>query len=119
MPAKGEAAASEHRLVACPARVQLSGTLPKSLASMPLLSEVKVEDNDLIGTIPREIPLMPRLRRFQTEQNAMEGPIPVEFRWVDRQQWWGKGTSKQWRLRLAPGQALLISLLHVLCAHLD
>jgi hypothetical protein len=74
-----------------PVPVQLSGTLPKVLATMPLLSEVKVEVNDLIGTIPPEIPLMPRLRRFQTEQNAMEGPIPAEFRWGQHKGGAGEG----------------------------
>ncbi|KAF8063774.1 AP-4 complex subunit sigma [Scenedesmus sp. PABB004] len=58
---------------------RLTGTLPAYLADLPVLSEVKVEDNTLIGTIPPELGRL-KLRRFQVELNDMTGPIPASFR---------------------------------------
>jgi hypothetical protein len=60
--------------------MQLSGTLPRYLGDMKLLSELKFEVNDIVGTIPPELGLLPRLRRFQSSNNAMTGPIPDTFR---------------------------------------
>eukprot|EP00879_Flechtneria_rotunda_P016966 GHRR01017762.1.p1 GENE.GHRR01017762.1~~GHRR01017762.1.p1 ORF type:complete len:111 (+),score=32.61 GHRR01017762.1:410-742(+) len=46
---------------------------------MPLLSEVKVEENQLVGTIPAAYGTM-KLRRFQVELNNLVGTIPETFR---------------------------------------
>eukprot|EP00879_Flechtneria_rotunda_P017030 GHRR01017833.1.p1 GENE.GHRR01017833.1~~GHRR01017833.1.p1 ORF type:complete len:169 (+),score=38.02 GHRR01017833.1:632-1138(+) len=58
---------------------RLTGTIPDYITTMPILTEVKLEDNQLIGTISPEFGRM-KLRRFQVEINHMVGPIPETFR---------------------------------------
>lgn len=61
--------------------LQLTGTLPEYLATLPLLTEVKVQENQLIGTIPEAFGKMKRgVRRFQVEHNHMYGRIPSSFK---------------------------------------
>eukprot|EP00879_Flechtneria_rotunda_P032321 GHRR01035507.1.p1 GENE.GHRR01035507.1~~GHRR01035507.1.p1 ORF type:complete len:213 (-),score=27.19 GHRR01035507.1:1175-1813(-) len=60
---------------------RLTGTIPDYITTMPILTEVKLEDNQLIGTISPEFGRM-KLRRFQVEINHMVGPIPETFRQV-------------------------------------
>jgi hypothetical protein len=59
--------------------VQLTGPLPDYIADMAVLTEVKVEFNQLVGTIPPAYGRL-QLRRFQVESNHMWGPIPDSFR---------------------------------------
>ena len=59
--------------------LQLTGTLPRFLATIPGLTEMKVENNGLTGSIDPAFGEM-QLRRFQTEYNQMSGRIPESFR---------------------------------------
>eukprot|EP00879_Flechtneria_rotunda_P009164 GHRR01009594.1.p1 GENE.GHRR01009594.1~~GHRR01009594.1.p1 ORF type:complete len:187 (+),score=25.17 GHRR01009594.1:1049-1609(+) len=63
----------------CHVLEKLTGTIPDYITTMPILTEVKLEDNQLIGTISPEFGRM-KLRRFQVEINHMVGPIPETFR---------------------------------------
>jgi hypothetical protein len=65
--------------------LQLTGTLPRYLATIPGLSEVKIENNALTGSIDPAFGDM-KLRRFQTEGNQMTGRIPDSFRWEGKQE---------------------------------
>ena len=47
---------------------------------MRVLSEVKVEYNDLQGGLPAAYGGMPRLRRLQVEGNRMGGRVPASYR---------------------------------------
>lgn len=61
----------------CP---QLTGTLPEYIAKLPLITEFKVEHNELIGTIPAVYGEVKRgLVRFQVEYNHLHGRIPETF----------------------------------------
>ncbi len=69
--------------VLVPLLCRLAGTMPANFAQLPILSEVKYNNNyGIFGTIPAEYGSMPRLRRLLVEYNQMTGTIPQTFRYT-------------------------------------
>lgn len=60
--------------------IQLSGTLPASLAKLETLQEIEFGNNRLVGEIPEEYGNMPVLRQLELDGNQLTGKIPAAFK---------------------------------------
>lgn len=63
---------------------RLSGTLPKSIATVRNLQEIKVEYNQFSGPIPSEYGYMKHLRVLRLESNRITGRLPDSLALTNR-----------------------------------
>lgn len=70
------------------ARNQFTGSIPSSLTTLPLLTELRLEQNAFTGQIPNF--LQDRLTVFNVSENQLDGPIPDKLTKLDATAFMGK-----------------------------
>ena len=60
-------------------RDELTGTIPRELASLPELRILTLSGNNLTGSIPPELGRLTHLRGLSLESNELSGPVPSEI----------------------------------------
>lgn len=58
---------------------QLTGTIPKELGSLHLITELRIQENKLEGEIPQLLGDMCSLRTLDLSSNRLQGLIPARF----------------------------------------